>query len=135
MSSPDHAWRRLAAAARRSPVADDRDTAAPYGFAARVAARAFGGELPRISLIEQFSLRALGIAGMLAAITAGVGYPTIAKVFAPPAVPATAISASVPAAGSEWVDPAAPDLSSPDASPASVAPSDDPVAELVDIVS
>ena len=135
MNSPDHAWQRLAAAARRASPVDERDTAAPYGFATRVVARALAVEPSRISMIERFSLRALGIASLLAMVTAAASYPTIAKGFAPPAAPAVSISAQVPDVSADAVDASAPDLSSPDTTPASVAPSDDPVAELVDIVS
>ena len=65
MKPQDRAWERLVAAAREAK--DERDTAAPYGFATRVAALALTGEVRASrSLIELFSWRALGVAGLLA---------------------------------------------------------------------
>ncbi len=65
MKPQDRAWQNLVAAARRAT--DDRDTAAPYGFATRVAALALAAPLrPMSSLFERFSWRALGLAGLLA---------------------------------------------------------------------
>lgn len=61
-------WTRLTAAARLARAErDERDTAAPYGFATRVAALAFVQE-PRggFALVERFALRALGVACLLA---------------------------------------------------------------------
>jgi len=65
MNPSDQKWSRLAGIARRAP--DTRDAAAPYGFATRVAALAFAEERS-ISLVERFSLRALGVAGLLALV-------------------------------------------------------------------
>jgi hypothetical protein len=81
MSQPDRnqPWLRLAAAARQ--VRDDRDTAAPYGFATRVAALAFAPERVVSSLFERFSLRALGIASLLAIVSVAANYSTITKAF------------------------------------------------------
>ena len=61
------AWSRLVAAARRAPI-DNRDTAAPFGFATRVAALAFAqaAERPLAMLFDRLSFRALGCAGLLA---------------------------------------------------------------------
>ncbi len=73
MKPHDQAWQRLVTAARRAP-ADDRDTAAPYGFAARVAARAFATETPLGSLIERFSWRALAVSCLLMAVTVAADY-------------------------------------------------------------
>lgn len=67
----DHtAWLRLVAAARRAP-ADHRETAAPYGFSTRVAALAMAAsvERPLSALFERLSLRAVGVAGLLAAVS------------------------------------------------------------------
>ena len=58
-TDPQHPWSRLVAAARRA--SDDRDTAAPYGFATRVAALAFTQERKMASLVERFALRAVGV--------------------------------------------------------------------------
>lgn len=68
MNSPHPAWSRLVAAARRASLVDHRDTAAPYGFATRVAALAFAqaAERPLVTLFDRLSFRALGFAGLLA---------------------------------------------------------------------
>jgi hypothetical protein len=63
MNPSDQKWTRLVAAARSAP--DDRDLAAPYGFSTRVAALAFA-QARSSSLLERFSLRALGVAALLA---------------------------------------------------------------------
>lgn len=75
---PKHPWARLTAAARRAH--DDRDTAAPYGFATRVAALAMAQERVSVSLFERFSLRALGVACLLAVVTVATNYSAIANV-------------------------------------------------------
>jgi hypothetical protein len=133
MKNPD-SWQRLAAAARRAP--EERDTAAPYGFAVRVAAQAWAASAAPVPFFEQFSLRlslrALGAAGLLAVATAGASYPTLVRIFADPAATAVAQSAEVPAADPAALAPVPAAVELPAASPAS---SDDPVAELVDIVS
>lgn len=65
MKPHDRAWQNLVAVARQAQ--DDRDTAAPYGFATRVAALAMTApSRPLVSLYERFSWRALGLAGLLA---------------------------------------------------------------------
>lgn len=66
MKPEDQAWQKLVAAARLSR--DDRDTAAPYGFATRVAALAMTerGRLPTGVWLERFSWRALTVAALLA---------------------------------------------------------------------
>lgn len=137
MNSPD-SWQRLAAAARRAP--DDRDTAAPFGFAGRVVAQAWAASAEPVSFFEHFSLklslRALGAASILAVATAGASYPTLVKIFSDSGAPVVALSVDVPAAP----EASAPSVALPDASAAAApavpsASSDDPVAELVDIVS
>ncbi|ACB77450.1 hypothetical protein [Opitutus terrae] len=78
MKPEQTAWLRLTTAARQ--VRDDRETAAPYGFATRVAARAMAG--PKISaeaLFERFSWRALGLAGLLALISVATNYSAVAS--------------------------------------------------------
>ena len=121
-------WDRLAAAARRAP--DDRDFAAPYGFASRVAAQAMDAQSRASSPWSYFSprvsLRAAGAAFALAAVMAGANYPTLRRLLSAEAVPpVAALSAGLSA--SQSPPPAAP-ASSP-------ATGDDPVAELVDAVS
>lgn len=66
MNHYDKAWQNLVSAARR--VQDVRDTAAPYGFATRVAALAVNGRQSTGigSLFERFSWRALLAAALLA---------------------------------------------------------------------
>ncbi len=79
-TDPKHPWSRLATAARNAP--DDRDTAAPYGFATRVAALAIAQERAVVSLFERFSLRALGVACLLAMVSVAANYSTISAAFA-----------------------------------------------------
>jgi hypothetical protein len=136
MNSPD-SWQRLAAAARRAP--DDRDPAAPYGFAVRVAAQAWAASAEPVSFFEHFSLklslRALGAASLLAVATAGASYPTLVKIFSDPGAPAVALPVDALSAPEASL----PSVVFPDAPAAApavpAASSDDPVAELVDIVS
>jgi hypothetical protein len=85
LNDPKHPWARLTAAART--VADNRDTAAPYGFATRVTALAWAPEHKAISLVERFALRAVGIACLLALLSVAANYSVITS--RPPA-PATA---------------------------------------------
>jgi hypothetical protein len=77
---PNHPWERLAAAARLAK--DDRDTAAPYGFATRVAALGLAPRQPETSLFARFSLRALGVACLLMAAAFATNYSLIASVSA-----------------------------------------------------
>jgi len=74
-----HPWSRLVAAARSAP--DDRDPAAPFGFATRVAALALSAPpRPSFSLVfERLSLRALGVACLLMLACVAVSYPAIAR--------------------------------------------------------
>ena len=83
MNPPDRPlpWQRLVAAARQAP--DDRDPAAPYGFATRVAALALSAS-PRPSfsfVFERLSLRALGIACLLMVASVAANYSAIASAF------------------------------------------------------
>ncbi|MEY2877984.1 MAG: hypothetical protein RLZZ15_364 [Verrucomicrobiota bacterium] len=72
VTDPKHPWSRLAAAARTAqPAAADT---APYGFATRVVALAFAHEHRVVSLFERFSLRAVGVAGLLAVISLAGNY-------------------------------------------------------------
>ena len=78
-TDPSHPWSRLTRAARTIP--DDRDTAAPYGFATRVAALALSAERATGSLFERFSLRALGIACALTMVTVAANYSVVSNLF------------------------------------------------------
>jgi hypothetical protein len=78
MNPLDQRWMRLTEAARRA--GDDRDTAAPYGFATRVAALALAQERTG-SLLERFSLRALGLAALLAVACVAANYSTLTSLF------------------------------------------------------
>jgi hypothetical protein len=104
-ADPKHPWQRLAAAARRAN--EDRDTAAPYGFATRVAAQSMAQEPTNASLFARFSLRALGIACLLMVTAFAANYSLIT------AAPVT----------------------EDDSGTLSGALSDDPVAEVLDITS
>ncbi|MEX2044510.1 MAG: hypothetical protein WD941_04090 [Opitutus sp.] len=73
---PRHPWSRLTAAART--VRDERDLAAPYGFATRVTALARDGETRLLPLFERFALRAVGVAGLLAVLSVVMNYPALA---------------------------------------------------------
>jgi hypothetical protein len=139
-------WERLVDAARQAPVPDERDTAAPYGFATRVAALGLAAKPVPSSVFEQFSLRAslraLSVACALAVIAAGTSYHTIVKLFADDVPSAETLSYSAPAQTAVAPDAtsiAAPAVdvpaatSAPAAAPA--ATGDDPVAELLDVAS
>ena len=136
MNSPD-SWQRLAAAARRAP--DERDTAAPYGFAVRVAAQAWAASAEPIPFFEHFSLRlslrALGAASLLAVATAGASYPTLVRIFSDNAAPSTSLASEAPAPSPAAPDLVVPSTVAPEAPAVSPGSTDDPVAELVDIVS
>jgi hypothetical protein len=75
LNDPSQPWSRLTAAARR--VRDERDEAAPYGFATRVAALAFLPERPLASLFERFALRAVGVASLLALFSIVLNYQAL----------------------------------------------------------
>lgn len=80
MNADHPEWMRLVAAARRAPV-DARDTAAPYGFATRVAALAMARpvERPFSALVERFAFRALALAGLLAAASVAANLPPVLR--------------------------------------------------------
>ncbi len=90
--TPHNPWLRLTQAARQ--VQDDRDTAAPYGFSTRVAALAFAVERHRVSLVDRFALRALGVAGLAALLSVVVNYSELVAQ-AVPAPVATVASATL----------------------------------------
>jgi ABC-type Na+ efflux pump permease subunit len=72
-------WQQLVAAARRAPV--DDDLAAPYGFATRVAARAFSQKPPfaLLAVFGRFSVRALWMAGVLMLVSMAANYIAFAS--------------------------------------------------------
>lgn len=76
--NPNHdIWARLASLARRSPV--EGDTAAPYGFATRVAALALAARAlppPRV-LLEKFAWRGLFAAGAFSAAAVAFGFSAL----------------------------------------------------------
>jgi hypothetical protein len=82
LDDPRHPWTRLTAAARRAP--DDRDTAAPYGFATRVAALALAQEQRIASLFERFALRAVGLSCLLALASVALNYSELHALLNPP---------------------------------------------------
>lgn len=67
MKPHDMEWQRLIDAARRAP--DQADPKAPYGFATRVAAHAASLRPAGATwLYERMSLRALGVAALVAVV-------------------------------------------------------------------
>jgi hypothetical protein len=72
MSTFDHQWQKLTALARSAPV---DPTAAPFGFATRVAARAATApaESPW-AFIEHFALRGLVVAAVFGMASAAFNY-------------------------------------------------------------
>lgn len=77
MNRYDRQWRKLTALARAAE--DARDTAAPYGFATRVAARA--AALPADAgtvALERFALRGLMVAAALGLAAIGFNFTTFA---------------------------------------------------------
>ena len=63
-SSSRDPWPRLTAAARLAPELPPAE--APFGFSTRVAALACAAERRAVSVFERLSLRAVGVAGLLA---------------------------------------------------------------------
>ena len=79
MNPQPDAWQRLVAAARRAPAPDD--AAAPYGFAARVAAQAMTREPARAWAATGLALSAMSLACLLAVGTMAANYSSIAGLF------------------------------------------------------
>jgi hypothetical protein len=76
MNSNHPAWDRLVAAARNAP--DDRSLHAPYGFATRVVALASAAQArPSRSLFEQWSWRAVVVAGTFAAVALTINHSAV----------------------------------------------------------
>lgn len=79
MNRFDHQWRKLTALARQAP-ADAAATAAPYGFATRVAAQAAAlPAAPWLSL-ERLALRGLLIAAACSVAAVVFNYATLPSV-------------------------------------------------------
>jgi hypothetical protein len=77
MKPTDFQWQRLVRAARRA--ADDRDEAAPYGFATRVAAQALAARESSSPILEQFAWRALGVACLVAVLGIAANYSLLSN--------------------------------------------------------
>ena len=75
VNDPRHPWMRLSSAARA--VRDTSDTSVPYGFATRLVALAFAQERRMVSVLERFSLRALGVACLLAIGSVAVNHEAL----------------------------------------------------------
>lgn len=88
LQQPREPWSRLTASARE--LRDDRDTAAPFGFATRVAALALAQERRISSAFDRFALRALGVASLLAIASVALNYNAISL----PAVPTSAVASA-----------------------------------------
>ncbi len=72
MNSPEKAWQRLAAAARRAPA--DAPVTVPFGFATRVAARGLAQPAPAGLSLERLALRAVGVACLAAMLGVAANY-------------------------------------------------------------
>ena len=77
MKPMDHNWQRLMASARRWQ--EDRQVAAPSGFATRVVARAFARERATGTVLERFALRALGVSCLLAVLGIVTNYSLLSQ--------------------------------------------------------
>jgi len=75
MKGNDEKWQRLIRAAHL--VSDFRDATAPMGFATRLAALSLSPRSSAISLVERFSLRALGVSCLLALLGAVGSYVAV----------------------------------------------------------
>lgn len=75
VNDPRGAWMRLTAAARQGDEAPG--TAAPYGFATRVAAIALAQEARVVSVLERFAFRAVGVASLLALFSVVLNYEVL----------------------------------------------------------
>ena len=72
---PDRAWQRLVRAARQVP--EEGPASAPFGFATRVAALAMSRKDDMSLLLVRFSLRALGVACLLALLCVVLNYSSL----------------------------------------------------------
>jgi hypothetical protein len=93
-------WSRLVAVARHTP-ADTRDASAPAGFSTRVSALAFASVEPTFSaLFARFSMRALGVCGLVMVLGVTLNLGSVLNAFEAPAPDAATINDPV----SEWLD-------------------------------
>jgi hypothetical protein len=93
-------WTRLVAAARLAP-ADGRETVAPAGFATRVSALALAAGEPAFSaLFARFSLRALGVCGLVMVLGVTLNLGSVLNAFESPPLETTTLDDPV----SEWLD-------------------------------
>jgi len=78
MNDFESRWQQLVTVARQAPVADD--TAAPYGFATRLAARALSeqGRPALVAVFGRFSVRALWVACLLMLVSMTANYMAFA---------------------------------------------------------
>jgi len=73
-------WPRLAAAARAAIAADTRDSAAPYGFATRIVARALGPKHAAAApILVRYAMRAFGISCLLAILLVSINLGAILR--------------------------------------------------------
>ena len=96
MNQPPSAWNRLVGTARGVP--ETRDVTAPYGFATRVAARAWAGDRPTGSVFAGLALRAMGVSCLLAVLAVAANYSTVQRLFEDSSAAAAAAAASASAA-------------------------------------
>jgi len=74
------AWPRLTAAVRAAIALDTRDTAAPYGFATRIVARALGPKHAAAApILVSYAMRALGISCLLAILLVSINLGAILR--------------------------------------------------------
>ncbi len=92
MNQTPSAWNRLVDTARGAP--DTRDVTAPYGFATRVAARAWAGDRPTGSVFAGLALRAMGVSCLLAVLAVAANYSSVQHLFDHASAPAATAAAS-----------------------------------------
>ncbi|CAM2972801.1 hypothetical protein [Rariglobus hedericola] len=81
MKTSPTSWNRLVTAARLAP-ADQRDETAPHGFATRVSALAMSaGEPTFATLFARFSLRSLGVCGLLMVLGVTLNLSSVVNAF------------------------------------------------------
>lgn len=138
MNSPsDPVWQRLVDAARRAPAAEDEQ--APFGFAVRVAAQAAAMRQQQSAwhrLVMRVSIGALATSCALAVVSGVWSYRSAQGFFAADhsATAAVVVPGSAPAISAEHV--IAPESPAPAAAATTWSTStDDPVAELIDLIS
>lgn len=75
IEDPRHPWSRLVVAARAAR--EEREAAAPYGFATRVTALGYAPEPRMPSLVERFALRAVGLSCLIALASLAFNYGSL----------------------------------------------------------